>query len=170
MRNKEQPVPDLESEFERPSIEELANETFLTRTKLLMKDKDMQEALVATFRAFANIGISIADAAPAVGAPFSGGADLAKIFARITGLPLDLTPDVSIKLAVGSEVAEIPAAGAAPTHAIETLKQMFHDRHKLAGGYKAMRHYYKRLSENPETAEIDAEINEAAEVFLDNQE
>ena len=90
-------------------------------------DEVMQLGLAAVARLIANGVISAADFIPLGAGEVPGwAADLTKLVAKIPGFNKAdfLTPDVSTKVAVGSEILFEPmTGGAAPTHIIETALQ-----------------------------------------------
>ena len=104
------------------------------------------ERSVVTARTLVNGAISVLDAVPGLGELPSWAADglkFAHIFSKQIGVPLDLTPDVSKTVAVGTEVMEFTSAGFMPTHLVETSLQLRADRKHLQRLKKA-RHSAKQ--------------------------
>jgi len=116
------------------------------KLEILASDPAVREGGEATLRTAINAAIAIADTFPGAGAVGSWGADAAKVWTRYEHMKkiaeaaargedtskvkksvLDLTPDVSIKVAVGSEALELISADVFPTHAIESTMQLKHD-------------------------------------------
>lgn len=116
------------------------------RIHRILVDPTVREGWEALLRTLANLGITIADFAPGgLGEVGSLTADTMKGVARVTGLKkLDLTKDVSVAIAVGSELAEIPTAGAAPSHAVESLMQFRYDLPRMREGGKAAIELWRR--------------------------
>ena len=112
---------------------------FLTRLERSMKDPEVQDFMKRFGRTAANMGITLTDFVPGFGEFFSGGADALKLldpFARkYLGFSTDLSPDVSKKTAIGSELLEIPSAGLMPTHIIETVLQLKKDWGPMREGF-----------------------------------
>lgn len=106
-----------------------------------LQDPEVREAAVAFGRALLNTGITLADALPnRKGEKVSWAADLAKILSRVARVKkLDVTPDVSARVAVGSEVLEAITGGPMPTHAIETALQVRADMPRFRRGVERLR-------------------------------
>lgn len=125
----------------------------------LFGDPVVAEGARAVVRTAINAAVAVGDLFPGVGLALSGGADLAKAIARAElwarrayvknvegGDPravkmssIDLTPDVSLRLAVGSELFECFSAGFLPTHAIEGGIQLWHDLPRMRKAYERLR-------------------------------
>ena len=88
----------------------------------IAKNPEAKEGIVAAGRLLVNVGISAVDLVPVVGEVVGWTADALK-FVK----PLDLTPDVSKSVAIGTEALEFAGMGAVPTHAIETVLQAHAD-------------------------------------------
>jgi hypothetical protein len=105
----------------------------------LYRNEVVKQGAAATARLLINGVIVVTDIFPPTEA-VSWLADLAKMaqrvpfIARRVGINLDLTPDVSATIAVGSEVLEIPSGGFFPSHGVETLFQLRHDAPRIARG------------------------------------
>ena len=67
-------------------------------------------------------------------------ADIGKLFGKRT----DLTPDVSIKIALGSELIEFLTYTIFPSHSIETVLQLRHDVPRIRAAWRR----YKELRRN----------------------
>ncbi|HEU4985166.1 MAG TPA: hypothetical protein VFT58_05950, partial [Nitrososphaera sp.] len=100
--------------------------------KEILANKDVRAGAKATVRTVINLGITAADFFPGIGEAASWAADAGKF------VGLDLTPNVPKWLAVGSELLEFPTAGLAPSHAIETGMQLWHDRKVIRAGWLAL--------------------------------
>jgi len=143
-----------------------------------LEDPALKEGGEAAFRTFANTLVSVADLFPGVGDAVSWGADIAKVYARIkykkdrvaaiaTGKDpekvqmskLDLTPDVSVEVAVLTELLEVFSIGFLPTHAIEGGMQLYKDWPKLKAAAQRLREMMQKKAEI-----IDAEL-EAVQTF-----
>ncbi len=72
---------------------------------------------------------------------------------------IDLSPDVSVAVAVGSEALELVGLGTVPTHAIETLGQLRYDWKKIINGMKRTKEVFI------EQRKVGHEVQEAAEIF-----
>lgn len=125
-KEKATPTETLEISQEKSPYKK----SFLARVKEIAKDPDAKEGFKATGRLFLNLGISAADLIPVVGEAVGWTADALKFVPK-----LDLTPDVSKTVAIGSEALEFMGAGAVPTHAIETVFQAAADQ--KAGKFEA---------------------------------
>ncbi len=94
----------------------------------LLACPEVVPGIQALVRTLANAGVTVADVIPGAGDTVSWSADMLKFAAPVLmkiGLPnLDLTPTVSKKVAVISELVEIPTAGLFISHGIETLLQL----------------------------------------------
>ncbi len=103
----------------------------IDRLKNIGSDKGCREAGAALFRTGVNALFTVGDFIPGVGEAGSWTADGLKTVRRVwqmTGRDprwLDLTPDVSWKVAIGSEALEYVSFGTAPTHGIEASMQFF---------------------------------------------
>lgn len=117
------------------------------RGREYLDDPDIQVGTKAAIRTALNAGIATGDFFPGFGLVLSGGADAAKVVAKaeyeakrlyvrwvqkgkvddVKMSSLDLTPDVKLRWALGSELLEFFAAGFLPTHAIEGGMQLYHD-------------------------------------------
>lgn len=117
------------------------------------------EGRKALARTIINGAIAAGDLVPWTGDSVSVAADIAKVthrgarmlsrvpgfrgLAKGTGI-LDLTPDVNVLTAFGSELAEPVTGGLAPTHVIEASLQYFgHDKERIQAG-RAARNAYRR--------------------------
>jgi hypothetical protein len=121
----------------------------------MLKDKKVQESLKAAVRTLANVGITLVDFIPAIGDAVSIGADLLKL------TKFDITPDVSKKVAWGSEVLEIFSGGVLPTHAIEGGMQLRKDWPRFKEGAQRVREIWKAHK----NAVNSPEVTQAAAVF-----
>lgn len=151
--------------------------------KRLLDDPIFRTGAEATARTAINAMIAVADMFPIVGGIGSFAADATKVWAhykyrfdrarvikaggdpsKVKYSKIDLTPDVSVALAVGTEVFEVIGAGAVSTHAIETVAQIRHDLPRIKKAFARFREVvaYK--------ADISAEEMEAAMVFDVNLE
>ncbi len=148
------------------------------RLKDLLRDPALREGAEASARTVINTLIAVADTVPGAGSIASWGADAAKMWARfeyhkerarvaaeggdVSKVKLsrvDLTPDVSLKLAVGTEVFELVSADFLPTHAIEAVAQLRHDLPRMKKALARFREIAAR------EAVVASEVNEAAKIF-----
>jgi hypothetical protein len=124
-----------------------------------LEDPDIPVGAKAAIRTALNAGIAIGDLFPGYGLVLSGGADAAKAVARAEyhakrvyvrwiekGNPndvkmsaFDLTPDVKLGWALGSELLEMCAAGFLPTHAVEGTMQLYHDWPRMKKAVRRIR-------------------------------
>lgn len=149
-----------------------------SRIKNIIKDPVCQEGAAASMRTLINSGISIGDFVPVVGAIFSWGADGLKVTRRIgqrVGVDLkflDLTPDVGLGMAIGTELLELPTLGHAPTHAIETFLQLRADAPRMKKAVEqSIRHWRGETTDTAEQVEIvkpNPYEGMPAEEFLNN--
>lgn len=158
----------------RAEIDRLAE-----KAKPYLDDPDIPVGTKAAIRTVLNAGVAIGDFFPGYGLVLSGGADAAKVVAKAEyemkrlyvrwvekGNPadvkmssLDLTPDVKLRWALGSELLEFCAAGFLPTHAIEGSMQLYHD-------WPRMKKAVTRIREIAAAqAEVSAREAEAMAVF-----
>lgn len=115
------------------------------RVHRIGKDPEVRQGVEAALRTLANAGIIVADAVPGgLGEIGSWTADAAKTVGRAFGWKqLDLTPDVSLAIALGSELAEAPTAGAAPSHAVEALMQLGYDIPRIREALKTAKEHWR---------------------------
>lgn len=144
-----------------------------SRLSLVLRDRKCQGAVAACFRTIMNTGITAADFVPGIGEVVSGGADFLKVLRRsmkkvgVDPSFLDLTPDVSLRIALGSEVLEFGTGGLAPTHAIEGTMQLRKDIPRIKEGAKRFMEIWKgkRIKEATDYGANKTEINQALKVF-----
>lgn len=108
-------------------------------------DAEVREAYLALRRASLNAVIGLIDIIPLAGDAVSGAADLGKLLGKVSKRvkdKLDLTPDVSSKIAIGSEGLEFLGMGAVPTHFIEGGLQLKHDWDKIRRGLLKVQQVY----------------------------
>jgi len=127
------------------------------RYKKIVDDKQVQEAAKAAARTAINAGIVIADFVPAAGDAVSWTADVMK-FSKY-----DLTPDVSKKIAIGSEVLEAFSAGMAPSHAIEGVLQLRKDLPRMREGFAKLKEIW--TEEQDDYANNREDIDAAVTIF-----
>lgn len=94
----------------------------------MLRDEQVRESLAAVIRTLLNVGVSVIDAIPGIGEVVSLGVDAAKLTA------FDLTPDVGIGVAWGSEILELFTGGAFPSHIVETSFQFVKDYPRMKEG------------------------------------
>lgn len=149
------------------------------KAKPYLDDPEISVGTKAAIRTVLNAGIAVGDFFPGYGLVLSGGADAAKVVAKAEhkakrlyvrwiekGNPddvklssLDLTPDVKLRWALGSELLELCAAGFLPTHAIEGAMQLYHD-------WPRMKKAVTRIREIAAAqAEVSAREREAMRAF-----
>lgn len=182
-----QPSPDLGEVKKGPinhTPEELA-QIMLTQGRLraLWNDETTREALWAGARTVLHAGISISDFFPGIGEVISGGADILKSMHRLGQfteywlgknlLPVpDLSPGVSWKVAVGSEILEPFTGGLAPTHLAEFYYVLRHDKPLLKAGrekWRKAKHVLQILQDKLKSEQSDAgrpDIVAAIETFV----
>jgi len=173
----------LEQEMQEPKTKDAALariESLKGQIQTALEDPVLKEGSEAAFRTVANTLISIADLFPGIGDAASWGADVAKVYSRIKYKKeqaeavvagkdpkkirmskLDLTPDVSVEVAVLTELLEFVSIGFLPTHAIEGGIQLYADWPKLKKAALKLREMMQERSEI-----IDAEF-EAIHTFED---
>lgn len=134
-----------------------ASETSET-SKELWKHDEVRRGSEAAVRSAINIFISCADIVPGVGELASWGADILKIYensrhkkkqaeavlrgedpTKVPREKFNLTPDVHILTATISEALELLAFFTAPTHAIETVNQLWYDVPRIRDGVRKAR-------------------------------
>lgn len=93
----------------------------------LSKEEILKQGRMALLRTFLNFGVTIVDLIPGIGEAVSLSADFVKLLPFAARRYVDLTPDVSFAVALGTELTEIPFLGAFPSHGIEFLLQLRHD-------------------------------------------
>lgn len=154
--DKEAQAPTTEQELLK-IFQEKGGETKLVLQEI-WQDEEARVALVAAGRLLINLGISLADFIPGFGDVFSWGADLLK-WTR-----LDLSPDVSKKIAVGSELSEV-LGGAVPSHFIETFIQLGYDIPRMKKGLKRAQEIWTAHQK----AINSPEVQDAAAVFASEE-
>ena len=140
---------------------------------LLSQESEVREGSEALFRAVLNIAISCADLVPGAGEIASWGADVLKIIEemryrmrirevahtggdtkKVKREGYNLTPDVHWLVAVATESLEALSFFMAPTHAIETLNQLWYDIPRIL---RALRKIYELLIQEQERHKKAAE-------------
>ena len=109
--------------------------------KLILSDPELQEGVKAVARTLANAGISAVEwGVPLLGEAGSMGADAAKALAFMVRRlkMLDLTPDVSKKVAIGSELLEPVTLSLFPSHSLETSLQFKADVPRIVSAMKKL--------------------------------
>lgn len=112
------------------------------RAKLnhILNDPFCYSGTTAGLRTIINTGITLGDFIPLAGDTVSWSADALKIVRRVGqrfGIDikfLDLTPDVGLFPAIGSEAFEFISFGFFPSHIVETTMQLKHDLPKMKKG------------------------------------
>lgn len=139
-------VPNQTENAEAEPFEYLAAQQAIAESKWkrLIDDENVREGASALLRTLANVGISLGDIVPGIGEAASWTADAMKVIGpklQRLGMPIniDLTPDVSKAVALGSEALEYASFGVAPTHSIETLLQMRHDVPRMRAALQTIR-------------------------------
>lgn len=126
--------------------------------KAVHTDPEVRAGSEAVFRAVMNIAISCVDILPGAGELASWGADLLKVIEEIRYRQrkqevesaggdvslvkrekYNLTPDVHVSIATVTEVLELISAFTAPTHAIETTIQLWHDIPRMLHAFRKAR-------------------------------
>lgn len=134
--------------------------------EMLARNPSVKEGVKALARTMANLGITTLDAFPiAEGGSIT--ADAIKMLAKLKWLKkLDfLTPHVSLKGAIVTELADVGTLGVAPTHAYETLHQFFgHDKKALRDAYVAIRETLRFCKEGD--TRNHAVLQEAVAAFM----
>lgn len=131
-----------------------ANDVLMAK---MIIDEEVKTGMLAFLRTCINLGITAADLIPVMGDAISLIADASKLTS------FDVTPDVSKKLAWGSEILEFFSLGVLPTHAIETVIQAYYDIPKIRIGLTRMKEIWSAHKDVVESTEI----SEAALIFLD---
>lgn len=109
------------------------------RTGQLRHHPDVVEGRIAMIRTIVNTVIAVGDStltsagAGDVASLAADGFKLASRLGKVVGanIPTDLTPDVSLKWAIGTEALEVPTLGIVPTHTIESGMQFLHDKERI---------------------------------------
>ncbi len=132
------------------------------KMRLILEDKKAREAFYAFLRTLANLGISVADAFPGIGELPSWAADGVKFLkiARAKNIDrkkeknkqsseqeesknfwarIDLSPDVPVWIASGSEAVDLAFGSVIPSHAVETLMQLKHDWPRIKDGLEKIK-------------------------------
>lgn len=129
------------SEYRQPGVRSPKSAISL-RAKLdhILKDSICYSGTTAELRTLINTGITLGDFIPIAGDAVSWGADAFKVVRRVGqrfGVDikfLDLTPDVGLLPAIGSEAFELVSFGFFPSHIVETTMQLKHDLPKIKKG------------------------------------
>lgn len=106
--------------------------------KTYFQDEQILSGLWALGRTIVNLLISLVDMIPVVGEIPSWLADIGKLFGKRT----DLTPDVSIQIAWGTELIEFLTNTLFPSHLVETVLQLRHDVPRMRVAWRQ----YRRLA------------------------
>jgi hypothetical protein len=147
-----------------------ANETDETR-KELMRHPEVKQGGEAALRSAINIAISCFDVVPVAGEITSWGADALKIIEEVryrsrikeatarnedcSGIkrePYNLTPDVGVYTATLTEIIELLTLSMFPTHAIETVGQLWFDLPRIYRGVQKAREGLRKIREKRENA------------------
>ncbi len=131
--------PSRENELAEAVAEKVSYTERFNRLMEIRTDPEVQRGLEALLRTGINAGISVADLFPVVGEAASWTADACKLIARRFNLPLDTSPDVSVKIALWSEVLDLCTAGLVPSHIIETTLQLRADWPRLKIAYEKVK-------------------------------
>lgn len=148
--------------------------------KELLKDEKIREGGEAALRSVINVAISCVDIIPVAGEIASWSADIAAVIeesryqerrkeAEVRGEDprkvkrekYNLTPDVHILVKTITEVLEfipIPLPFVMPTHAVETVGQLYYDIPRMHLGLKKARENLKRIREEREKARTAARV------------
>ena len=137
----------------------------------LMKYPEVKEGSEAAFRAAINVAISCADVVPGAGEFASWGADALKIIeeirhrskqkealergedpTKVKREKYNLTPDVSVYVTTLTEALEFITFFTAPTHAIETVGQLYYDIPRMYRGIKKAREALVKIHARRERA------------------
>ena len=161
-------ISDVELE---PSDEQVAEQiSMLTRLDMLRSDPKVREATRAATRTGVNALIVVFETIPGIGEAGSVTAEVLKGLRRASLIrgsdrlrKIDLLPDVSMKIALLSEVLEAPTGTAFPSYVIPALVQLKHDFPRMVDGVKRAREIIKSQAED--CIENREEIGEAAEAF-----
>jgi hypothetical protein len=119
--------------------------------KLAQEDHEVHEAMIALLRTCINFLLSFIDLIPFAGEAISWLADLAKLirfFSKRIGwnVPIDLTPDVSLLVAMGTEIPDVLFGTAIPSHLVETVLQLKADWPRIQKGLKKIQQNPKKFS------------------------
>lgn len=147
-----------------------ARETQTTGQEL-WKYPEVQEGSEAAFRAAMNVAISYADIIPGAGELASWGADALKIIeevrhrskqkeaiaqgqdpTKVKREKYNLTPDISVYIITLTETLEFITFFTAPTHAIETVGQLWFDIPRMYKGIKKAREALVKIRAQRERA------------------
>jgi hypothetical protein len=150
--------------------------------KTLHQDPEVRTGSEAAFRSALNIAISCVDVVPGAGEVASWGADLLKIIeeiqyrqkkrevekaggdvSQIQRKKYNLTPDVHLLLATSTEALEALSFFTFPTHAFETLNQLWYDIPRMIKGARRARALLEEVRQK------HARAREAAERFAARQ-
>lgn len=137
----------------------------------LMKYPEIKEGSEAAFRSALNVAISCADVVPGAGEFASWGADALKVVeevrhrhkqaealqqgedpTKVKREKYNLTPDVHIFVTTLTEALEFITFFTAPTHAIETMGQLWFDIPRMYKGIKKTREVLEKIRAGREKA------------------
>jgi hypothetical protein len=144
----------------------------------LLEDPVISEGAKASARTVINLLIAVADAMPEVGGMATWGADAAKAWSRyehakrvaevvakggdpksVKPSPIDLIPDVNMKLAIGTDLAELATADLVPAHIATGALQLTHDWDRIRKMTVRLREHWNGQ------ATVTTEELQAAETF-----
>lgn len=141
----------------------------MQRWSRAITDPEISVAAKAAVRTLANLGISTMDTVPIAGEGVSWLADIGKFtdsWAQRLGVSTDLTPDVSKRVAVGSEILEAFTASVGPSHMVETALQFKADWPRLRRGFER---FLELLQGEQDDYKRHPEIDTAIDEFVNKE-
>lgn len=155
-------IPGIEDEPTREAVEVITYTERLNRLLEITKDPEVRKGLEALLRTGVNSGISVADLFPVVGEAASWTADACKLVARQFDIKmLDSSPDVSLNVALGTELLELCTGGLMPSHVIETTLQLRADWPRMKTAYERIKAIWTKRQQELN----DPEIQDAIDTF-----
>lgn len=149
-----------EDESTREVVEAITYTERLNRLLEITKDPEVQKGLEALLRTGVNGGISVADLFPVVGEVASWTADACKLVARQFDIKmLDSSPDVSLNVALGSELLELCTGGIMPSHVIETTLQLRADWPRMKTAYEKIKTIWSKRQQELTDPDVQAAID-----------
>ena len=151
--------PRLEAEYNQEVAETISVTERFNRLVEITRDPQVKQGMEAFLRTGVNAGISVADLFPVVGEAASWTADACKLIAHRFNLNmLDTSPDVSVKIALGTEALEICTGGVMPSHVIETTLQLRADWPRIKGAYQKVKDIWSRRRQELNRSDLQTAV------------